>query len=74
MFRASDHRYSSNGAIDSIPIFVRCGDCRRSRPKKPPRVGQRDESLGFSGALEKLVNHGLVGLLTTAGETAKARE
>ena len=35
---------------------------------------QRDESLGLGGTLEKFVDHGLVGLLTAARETAKARE
>jgi hypothetical protein len=32
------------------------------------------KSLGLGGTLEKLVDHGLVGLLTAAGETAKAGE
>jgi hypothetical protein len=33
-----------------------------------------DESLGLGGVLKKLVDHGLVGLLTAARETTKARE
>ena len=32
------------------------------------------KSLGLGGTLEKLVDHGLVGLLTAARETAKAGE
>jgi hypothetical protein len=48
---------------------------RRSKPNEASLAhGQRDESLGLGGTLEKLVDHGLVGLLTAARETAKARE
>lgn len=48
---------------------------RHSKPKEASLASeQRDESLGLGGTLEKLVDHGLVGLLTPARETAKARE
>ena len=48
---------------------------RHSKPNEASLASeQRDESLGLGGTLEKLVDHGLVGLLTAARETAKARE
>jgi hypothetical protein len=48
---------------------------RGSKPNEASLAsGQHDESLGLGGTLEKLVDHGLVGLLAAARKTAKARE